>query len=98
MTTTKKNKQLQTNNKNKTVNRSMSIRFTLALMLASLIGQGQTAYIANYGDNTVSVINVANNTVVDTITVGAVGYLPYLYGNFISSFIQPQGIASYSIG
>ena len=42
------------------------------LVLPTLLtpASAQTAYITNYGDNTVSVINVATNTVTATITVG----------------------------
>ena len=38
------------------------------------MGRGQTAYIANDLDSTVSVIDVATNTVIDTIKVGAYPY------------------------
>ena len=44
------------------------------LALASLLGSAQSlaqnAYITNYGDNTVSVIATATNTVIATIPVG----------------------------
>ena len=40
------------------------------LAIAGLSAKAQTAYISNSGDNTVSVINVATNTVTATITVG----------------------------
>src|SRR3972149_5843437 len=61
--------QLQTNN-NKTENRIMPVLFSLALMLYCMIGLAQTAYITNNGSSSVSVINVATNTVSATITVG----------------------------
>ena len=48
---------------------SLSI-FTFYFQLLTFNCSAQTAYITNYGDNTVSVINVATNTVIDSITVG----------------------------
>ncbi len=53
-----------------TMNKTIPLLFTLSLMLAAQFCGAQTAYITNYGDNTVSVINVATNTVIDTIAVG----------------------------
>ena len=54
-------------------------KITLSIIMLAIIGlsinvAAQTAYITNYNDNTVSVINVATNTVMDTITVGANPY------------------------
>ncbi len=63
-------KHLQANSSN----RLLPVLFTLALMLASFMGFAQTAYITNWGDSTVSVINVATNTVIKTITVGVQPY------------------------
>ena len=45
----------------------------ITLVMLAIIGlsvNAQTAYITNSGDSTVSVINVATNTVTATITVG----------------------------
>jgi len=48
----------------------MPVLFSLVFMLISMLGLTQTAYITNTRDNTVSVIDIATNTVVDTINVG----------------------------
>ena len=40
------------------------------IAINAMVSNAQTAYITNYGDNTVSVINVATNTVMATIAVG----------------------------
>src|ERR1017187_4935941 len=70
----------------KSGNRKMSVLFMLVLMLASITGICQTAYIPNEGEGTVSVINVATNTVTATITVGN-----YPYGVSVS----PDGTRVY---
>ena len=44
--------------------------FALADVLGSVQSLAQNAYITNYGDNTVSVINTATNTVIAVVTVG----------------------------
>ncbi len=46
----------------------------------SLDPEGRRAYVANHGDDTVSVIDTATNTVVDTI---AVGHGPISLGQFV---------------
>ena len=51
------------------------------LIIGVRICDGQTAYVANYIDNTVSVIDVTTNIVTNTIPVG---HVPYSFGNFIS--------------
>ena len=56
---------------NKTASGILPFLFTLTLMLASMMGVAQTAYITNYGGSSVSVINVCTNTVSATIAVGA---------------------------
>src|ERR1017187_5197584 len=71
----------------KSGNRKMSVLFMLVLMLASITGICQTAYIPNEGEATVSVINVATNTVTATITVGN-----YPYGVSVS----PDGSTVYA--
>ena len=68
------NKQLQTNSDKKKNKRIIPLFFTLTLALASMMGMAQTAYITNYNDNTVSVINVATNTVINTIKVSSNPY------------------------
>ena len=60
----------------------------------SVSPDGSKIYVVNSNDNTVSVINTATNTVTDTIKVGNA---PVALGNFISSYTQPAGIASYSL-
>lgn len=47
------------------------ITIIIVLVVIGLIGKTQTAYITNQTENTVSVINVTTNTVIDTISVGA---------------------------
>ena len=48
--------------------------FIPILVIISFSVNAQTAYITNSDDNTVSVINVATNTVTATITVGTDPY------------------------
>ncbi len=128
-------KQLQQISKNKRRNCTLPVLFTLALMLAGMTGMAQTAYITNYNDTSVSVINVATSTVSATIKVGIEPYCVSVsldgtkvyvtnvysrtvsvintatntvsatiadggcieFGNFISTYKQTTGIASFSI-
>jgi YVTN family beta-propeller protein len=53
----------------------------LVLLVASELAFAQNAYITNSGDNTVSVIDTATNTVVAVLSVG---------GNAFGVFIQPR--------
>jgi YVTN family beta-propeller protein len=48
----------------------------------SVTPDGSKVFVTNSGDGTVSVINAATNTVIDTITVGT---NPQAFGNFIST-------------
>jgi YVTN family beta-propeller protein len=47
----------------------ISVLFTFSFSLSTFNCAAQTAYITNYNDNTVSVINVETNTIVDLIPV-----------------------------
>ena len=46
------------------------VSVAMILMLASIAGADPYAYITNYGDNTVSVINTTTNTVTNSVDVG----------------------------
>ena len=54
----------------KTITTTKAILILLAVGLSSTNIYSQTAYISNYGSNTVTVINLTTNSVVTTITVG----------------------------
>ncbi len=66
--------------------KEMKTRLLILMILAIIEGAiGQTAYVTNRGGNSVSVINVATNTVSATIPVGN---NPYATGNFISQYVS----------
>ena len=46
----------------------------LCLLVGSVSAAGTYAYVANYGSNSVSVINTSTNTVSTTVTVGSSPY------------------------
>jgi YVTN family beta-propeller protein len=48
----------------------LAFALSLACLFAPALARAQNAYITNSGDNTVSVIATATNTVVATIPVG----------------------------
>jgi len=63
--------QIQINRSIKSGNGIMLFLLTLVIILYCLEGFAQTAYITNFNDGTVSVIDIATNTVSATITVGS---------------------------
>ena len=67
--------------------RLLAIAAFVCCGLASAQTLAQNAYITNAGDNTVSVIATATNTVTATIAVGGG---PVAFGIFIQSHSQPR--------
>ena len=55
----------------------------------SVSPDGLKVYVANYGSDTVSVIDTATNTVTTTV---AVGDAPLAFGNFIGPALDPEPV------
>jgi YVTN family beta-propeller protein len=67
------------------------------LVILSLIVNAQTAYITNFGTNTVSVINVATNTVIDSVVVGNSPYGVCVHPDGSKVYIANSGNKTISV-